>query len=282
MSNMEKTKVLFLDTETTGLPPKNSNWRTDWNLFPYLVSIAWEMDGAEKYRLINPDGYVISEEVSKIHGITQEMAVEHGVPFVDVLTDLITDLRNSIAVVGHNLYFDSSILKANCIRYLGVDYYNRYLDELLDVSRRVDTMKKTIKFVGAKYENGRVSKFPRLEELYEKLFPGDTFAAHNALADALATKRCFWALVDLGIIDRPVGVQSTLDFQEPEIKIEVDGEVDFAAALNEFGETASNYLKNGGSVADVLASDDLKKGLAEPFTAEVEEKKGGILKNYKR
>ena len=61
-------------------------------------------------------------------------------------------------------------------------------------------MMKTIKFVGALYSNGRPGKYPKLEELYSKLFPGETFPAHDALEDVKACKRCIPVLVENGII----------------------------------------------------------------------------------
>lgn len=62
-------------------------------------------------------------------------------------------------------------------------------------------MKKTIKFVGALYPNGRPGKYPRLEELYNKCFPGETFPAHDALEDVRACRRCIPVLVENGIIE---------------------------------------------------------------------------------
>ena len=67
--------------------------------------------------------------------------------------------------------------------------------------KRIDTMMKTIRFVGACYENGKPGKFPKLEELYAKLFNGATFQAHNALEDVRALRKCLPELVQLGIIE---------------------------------------------------------------------------------
>lgn len=60
-------------------------------------------------------------------------------------------------------------------------------------------MNKTIKFCGIKQANGRGLKFPSLIELYYKLFQ-DTFPAHNAAEDVKATMRCYYELINLGII----------------------------------------------------------------------------------
>lgn len=258
---MSKTKVLFFDTETTGLPPKNANWRTDYRMFPFIVSLGWEIDGVEKHRIIQPDSYTIPDESIAIHGITHQQALEQGVPFSEVLLEFIEDLKEAIVVVGHSIYFDSSIVKANCMRYFGEDFYARNLDSLLDVKRRIDTMKKTIKFVGAKYPDGRAGKFPKLTELYEKLFPGEEFEAHNALADSIATKRCFWKLIELGVIERPTGIQSELSFSEPESVISVEGNEEISVSPFE------------AEIASVMDIEDTSGGLQRP---------GGFLKNYKR
>lgn len=51
------------------------------------------------------------------------------------------------------------------------------------------------------FANGRPGKFPKLEELYNKCFPGETFPAHDALEDVKACKRCIPVLVENGIIE---------------------------------------------------------------------------------
>lgn len=67
--------------------------------------------------------------------------------------------------------------------------------------KRIDTMYKTIKLVGAKYPNGRPGKYPRLEELFAKLFDGAMFPAHNALEDVRALRKCLPPLVEMGIVE---------------------------------------------------------------------------------
>ena len=60
----------------------------------------------------------------------------------------------------------------------------------------------TIKFVEAKYPSGRAGfKFPKLVELHEKLFGTGIEDAHTALGDVKTTARCFFALLERGLID---------------------------------------------------------------------------------
>ena len=52
-------------------------------------------------------------------------------------------------------------------------------------------------------------KYPKLQDLYTKLFGKQFKDAHNAMADIQATFECFWELVKLGVIDlnvKPQGI----------------------------------------------------------------------------
>jgi DNA polymerase-3 subunit alpha len=84
-------KELFFDTETTGLPIKGAKYDTDFMSFPHIVQLSWYFDGQFKDFIIKPDGYEIPEDVSKIHGITNEIALKRGVSFDQVILSFIDD-----------------------------------------------------------------------------------------------------------------------------------------------------------------------------------------------
>ena len=84
---------------------------------------------------------------------------------------------------------------------MGREYYDIKAEDALFKGKRIDTMMKTIKFVGALYANGRSGKYPKLEELYNKCFPGESFPAHDAMEDVRACRRCIPVLVENGIIE---------------------------------------------------------------------------------
>lgn len=190
--------VLVFDSETTGLPVKG----VDYSQFPHVVQLAWWINGVHKSYIVKPDGWEIPEEATKIHGITTEQALTEGVPFAKIADEYIHDCMVADIIIGHNIYFDSSIIKANILRLGMPNYYNDLVEPAMDKSKRICTMMKTIKFVDAKFENGRGGKFPRLEELYDKLF-SETFPAHNAHEDVKATLRCVEELLKIGILEIP-------------------------------------------------------------------------------
>jgi DNA polymerase III epsilon subunit-like protein len=194
--------ICFYDVETTGIPSKGAKWDEDFETFPNIVQIAWVINGKERSFIIYPEFWSIPEESIAIHGITQLKALENGVRFADIIGEFIKDCLKARLLIGHNIYFDTSIIKAMILRLMGKEYYeSKNVEDALFKGKRIDTMMKTIKFVGELKENGKPGKFPKLSELYEKLFPGEHFPAHNALDDVRALVRCVPVLVDKGVIE---------------------------------------------------------------------------------
>jgi len=194
--------ILFFDTETTSLIPKGLHYREDYESFPHLVQIAWDLNGKEKEFIIKPEGYEIPEDVSEIHGITQEKALKDGSPFKEAMELFIMDAFMADEIVAHNIYFDISIVKANCFRNKFAIHDEKSEDTMnyaLDKYKRIDTARKTIKICGLKQKGSNRPKFPTLSELYMHLF-GETFPAHNALHDIRALKRCYYKLKEIDVL----------------------------------------------------------------------------------
>ena len=200
--NAAKVKFIFFDTEATGLPRFYNAPMTDTGNWPRLVQLAWITTDEQgnvikrKSEIIRPDGFYIPLESTNIHGITQQQALNNGKPMRDVLQEFMQDLNASERMVGHNISFDRNVVGAELCR-LGLS---------CDSLRKMPftcTMEASTDFCAIP-SNSMKSKymFPRLDELYCKLF-GRTFAnAHDALADITATKECYFELRKRGVISQ--------------------------------------------------------------------------------
>ena len=196
--------VLFFDTETTGIPERSWNWDTDFEQYPHVVQIAWLHGCKVETHIIRPDGWEIPQETVDVHGITTEYALEHGEPFASVVDMFIQDCHDAGLICGHNIHFDTSIIKANILRELGREYYDANdVENALYKGKRIDTMRPTMKWVDARMANGRL-KFPNLSELYSRCFPGETFPAHDALEDVKAVAKCLPIILELGLVELKV------------------------------------------------------------------------------
>lgn len=201
-------KTIIIDTETTGkiperiVPGKRPNttrkeqlsYETDFMQFPYIVSLAWKIDDKPtKEYIINQEGREIPKEASDIHGITTEIANKSKHLFFNVISEFAQDCVGNKIIVGHNIYFDSSIIKANVLREQATksteDPFFEIITDILNKDKRIDTMRCSTKLCG---------KWPKLTELHQILF-GCGFEAHNAAEDVEATSRCYQELLVRGI-----------------------------------------------------------------------------------
>lgn len=196
--------VLFFDTETTGIPERSWEWHTDYAKYPHVVQLAWIHGCKVESHIIRPDGWEIPEDAIKVHGITMERAMNEGEPFAAVVDRFIQDCHDAGLICGHNIHFDTGIIKANILRELGREYYDANdVESALYKGKRIDTMRPTMKWVDARMANGRL-KFPNLSELYAHCFPGETFPAHDALEDVKAVARCLPVIVENGLVELKV------------------------------------------------------------------------------
>jgi len=187
---------LFFDTETTGLP---RSWKapvTDLNNWPRLVQLAYLFYDSDGNKIsggdyiIKPDGFIISKEVSRIHGITHERAVNEGQPVNSVLQHFNTLIEQADWLVAHNMQFDEKIV--------GSEFLRNGMENSIPAKNRICTMERSTNFCAIPGPYG--NKWPKLSELHYKLFKTNFEEAHNASVDISATARCFWELRRLGKI----------------------------------------------------------------------------------
>lgn len=246
--------VLFFDTETTGVPERNASWETDFMDFPHVVQLAWVHGCKAESHIIRPEGWEIPDETVEIHGITTEYAKEHGEPFAIVVDMFIADCLEAGLICGHNIHFDTQIVKANILRELGREYYDANdVESALYKGKRIDTMRPTMKWVDARMANGRL-KFPRLEELYARCFPGESFPAHDALEDTKAVARCLPVILEMSLVELKV---KEYPEQAPEPAKESATAANVAAKAAKEFEPSTEKATNAPNLDDKTENDKL-------------------------
>ncbi len=203
---------LVFDTETTGLPLNYKAPLTDFNNWPRMVQIAWQIHDIKgelievKNYIVKPEGYTIPYNSEKIHGISTKRALETGLPLGEVLLFFKDALEKAKYIVGHNISFDNSIV--------GCEFLRSDMSNLLLEKESIDTKEESTDYCQLPGGRGGKYKWPNLSELYNKLF-NDSFAeAHNASADVEATTRCFLELMRLEIISTDKVGMNTDDFEK--------------------------------------------------------------------
>jgi len=183
-------KILFFDTETTGLITKTN--------FPYIVQFSYIIYDTElqtiilKYDEIIHIPIEIPEEATKIHHISTEMSKKSSVEISDCLKEFIDHCKKIDLIVAHNFSFDKQMVIGEAKRheidihpFLNTKYYC--------------TMQETITFcnISATKMLRKYIKYPKLVELHDKLFGENTpLTLHNSFNDVLVCFKCYFKYRD--------------------------------------------------------------------------------------
>jgi DNA polymerase III epsilon subunit-like protein len=152
-----------------------------------------------------PDEIEISSFVEDITGINKEVIQKKGKPIEQVLEKFYEAYMFCHGLVAHNMEFDEKMilveLERNRDTIMAVAPYcfhtfNPAFESVHGIQRYC-TMKKGTDIcnimVESKMQNGKPrKKWPKLNELYQHLFPGQKVDGfHNSMIDVLACLRCF-------------------------------------------------------------------------------------------
>ncbi len=208
---------LIFDTETTGLPQNYNAPLTDFENWPRMVQIAWQLHEANgklitaKNFIVKPEGYTIPYNSVQVHGITTERALAEGHDLKDVLATFKEDIAKSEFGIGHNIEFDYNIV--------GAEYLRCELENALEPLEPLDTKLVSTDFVAIPGGRGGQFKWPTLTELHTKLF-GEAFAdAHDAAYDVDATAKCFFGLIKESVVPHAEGLTlAEIVYEAPELE----------------------------------------------------------------
>jgi len=225
-------RIMCFDTETTGLMPKRPRKGEPYppdEAYPYIIQISWiiyNVFTAEIEETVNeyirlPESVPISPESIKVHGITREIIEEKGKSILQVLAQFYIAYMKCDCIVAHNLHFDSELvrkemwrnrdgLKKHIASQERVNMMCGIFTKKFNSAYHIDTfctMINTVELCNIDFaprvltgdENGLKGKsahkkFPRLSELYSKLFGEDAGLPadlHNSIIDVLVCLRCF-------------------------------------------------------------------------------------------
>ena len=217
-------RVLFLDTETNGLPKNRYAPYTMSGAWPTLTQVAWEvwdiqeMGGAlisAASFLIKPEaGEVWDTAAAAIHGISEDRAMKEGVAVGAVLRSLAGDGSDCVLVVAHNLAFDKPVLWSAAHRLgmgcPGDSWWPRHEICTMLAAKDVCRIPSTSKWA----TKADPYKWPKLAEVWGSLFPTTTLPEnlHNAAQDVRVLVQCFRELLRRRLVALPVAEERPCRF----------------------------------------------------------------------
>ena len=187
---------LFIDTETTGRV--NFERPASDECQPDMIELSAALF-TENKRLVQaistlvtcprPEGWRIEPEAQSVHGITNEMCAEYGMPPYQCLAILNGMSIAARLTIAHNVRFDLAVIDTAVTR----------IGNLIGLRAVTDgpsycTMKRSADICRIPFPDGTGHKWPKLEEAYQ-FFTGREFPnAHQGLYDVLACADLFFEL----------------------------------------------------------------------------------------
>ena len=218
-------RTLVFDSETTGLSKTQIISPSTIHLWPHVVQFSYIVFDTESNKIVKikdsiikvPDGFTITEENAKIHGITTEISLAKGTSLLPVLEEFFADFDSADHIVGHNVSFDINMIKAELQRLIMNSSDKKIEDYLTTINTSTKfycTMQETIELcaIELKDKYGRsYKKFPKLVELYQKMFGVTPKNLHNSLNDVIVCLRCFIKLkYEIDIVERSEEVKQMI------------------------------------------------------------------------
>ena len=186
--------ILIFDTETTGLPIPNAPITKQ----PYLVQLGCIvlnhklMPCRSFSSLVKPDGWIIPDQATEIHGISTQNCIDYGLPLKAVINEFLCLQSLCQHRVAHSAGFDTQILNFSLQRV--EDHYPLPIETHCTMAH----MTAVCKLRG--WKEGQY-KWPSLAEAYNYATRRNLSGAHSAIVDCLACRDILQYLNDNKILE---------------------------------------------------------------------------------
>lgn len=188
-------KILIFDTETTWFIDKKN---PDLNAQPYIIQFAWIYGELEdgNFKEIKRINQFIKPKISIPYASSQvhhiyDIDVKNAPNIEDYIDQFISIINESDVIIWHNIEYDEEMIKLE-LKRLNREYEYRPKQVMC-------TMKTTVDYCQLP-GSGERFKYPKLWELYKKLFWEYFIWAHDAIVDVEATLKSFLELHKIGIL----------------------------------------------------------------------------------
>ncbi len=175
-----------MDVETNGL--------IKGAVYPRIVQFSWGLYSTKgelielKDFIIKPTDWKMNGS-DKCHGISYERAMKEGIGINSVLKEYKNDIDNRcLKLVCHNINFDVKVVLNECVMAgMGINKVETFC-----------SMIETVNFCEITPKVRGEYKWPKLSELYFKLFKSEMTNAHNSYYDVINCAKCYFTLIEIG------------------------------------------------------------------------------------
>jgi DNA polymerase III subunit epsilon len=186
--------AVIIDTESNGLFDYSKPAEAEGQ--PRMAALAMifcndNLDVVDEIDvLVRPEGWQMTEEATRVNGLSTEKLMDLGIPIKSVLPSYVRAVESGRVFVGHNVRHDLKLCRAE-LRLAG-------MPDLFEHTQNICTMRASVGVCKIPKAKGGGYKFPKLAEAYRHFFKRDFDFPHSALADARACLAIFRKLNEIG------------------------------------------------------------------------------------
>ena len=262
-------RILFFDTETSGLDPQ-------WNVILQLSYQIVDSDSWTTLKSVNhyfswPENKArVSYGAIEVNGLTEEfLAGQKLSERKNALEEFVKDKDSCELLVAHNLDFDKKFIIASC-REEGVKFANS------GWAQSYDTMKRMTNYCQIPKDWGSGYKWPKLTELADCLdIDYSHIALHDSSSDVELTKQCFKKIVNQGLYGLPKESDTT-------IALHVESPDDLRFEIRKNGELIDELLLTTIYGVTKKALKAARQELIRKWSEENDEERKDLIQIYRK
>lgn len=262
-------RILFFDTETSGLDPQ-------WNV---ILQLSYQIVDSDSWTTLKSVNHYFSWPVNKarvsygaieVNGLTEEfLAGQKLSERKNALEEFVKDKYSCELLVAHNLDFDKKFIIASC-REEGVKFANS------GWAQSYDTMKRMTNYCQIPKDWGSGYKWPKLTELADCLdIDYSHIALHDSSSDVELTKQCFKKIVNQGLYGLPKESDTT-------IALHVESPDDLRFEIRKNGELIDELLLTTIYGVTKKALNAARQELIRKWSEENDEERKDLIQIYRK
>ncbi|MGJ5804341.1 3'-5' exonuclease [Streptomyces europaeiscabiei] len=200
-------KVLFFDTETTGIKTRDNP-----SFKPRLVQLGAILQDTDTCRVLGELNLIskcndvdIPVEATNIHGITNELAAYAGIWEHEIDPVFAALVKQADLIVAHNIAYDVDVVHDNLplteVWIKSKPVFCTMVGSLYVVRTPASPQDKLYYVRDGRLWNDSPYKYPSLASTHKHFFGRPHDGAHDAMADVRACRDVFFKLLDEGFYD---------------------------------------------------------------------------------
>lgn len=173
--------IIIFDTETSGLPDKNYNFKNVRLLELGYLKLDEEMNIVKEKNYINKIDIDVPEIITELTGIKKETLLDKGILLPKIFLNFLEDLKDVDVLIAHNNRFDLGIIRQEFKNLGNEKVFEKNIYKKINID--------SLQFFRQHIKKKEINNY-RLQTIYKYYENNDFIQTHRALDDCHMLYNC--------------------------------------------------------------------------------------------